>query len=215
MANYKNKHKAWDVSKASGKYLQRSAPTKEELPSILIVCEGAKTEPLYFESFRVPSLRLAILPAGRKHISVVEMAVEELAKDDDYDQVWCVFDRDKDPRDKGDVQKFNEAMSLAEKHNFEVAYSNDAFELWYLLHFIFFDSQISRKDYIKKLNTHMEGGYVKNDPNIFAKLESNLDTAIKNARRLYANAEGISPADADPSTTVFKLVEELRKYSRE
>jgi hypothetical protein len=209
-----NKHKAWNRSQKSGRYLSRPAASKEELPSILIVCEGAKTEPLYFESFRVPSLRLAIIPAGRKHLSVVEMAIRELEKDSDYEQVWCVFDRDKNLRNKTDIQNFNSALSLAETNNFKVAYSNDAFELWYLLHFIFFDSQISRKDYIKKLDTYIKGGYVKNDPDIYTKLESKLDVAIKNAKKLYKNAEGISPVNADPSTTVFKLVEELRKYSR-
>ena len=47
-----------------------------------------------------------------------------------YDQSWVVFDKDDNP-DK----TFNDAIALAQKENFHVAYSNQAFEYWFLLHF--------------------------------------------------------------------------------
>ena len=53
------------------------------------------------------------------------------------DFVWIVFDRDRSDKDDEDIGKainFNGALTKAKKHNFEVAYSNDAFELWLLLH---------------------------------------------------------------------------------
>lgn len=47
-----------------------------------------------------------------------------------YDQAWCVFDRDSFSADD-----FNSAIRKAEAAGFHVAYTNEAFELWYLLHF--------------------------------------------------------------------------------
>ena len=65
-----------------------------------------------------------------------------------FDRVWVVFDRD-------DFNDFNEAIALAERKGYKAAWSNEAFELWYLLHFIYLDTAISRADYIKKLENEI------------------------------------------------------------
>ena len=43
---------------------------------------------------------------------------------------WCVFDCD-DNKDS----ELQAAISYSEKHGYKIAYSNPAFEYWYLLHF--------------------------------------------------------------------------------
>ena len=48
----------------------------------------------------------------------------------DGDQLWCVFDCD-DNKDS----ELQAAISYSEKHGYKIAYSNPAFEYWYLLHF--------------------------------------------------------------------------------
>lgn len=48
----------------------------------------------------------------------------------DGDQLWCVFDCD-DNKDS----ELQAAILYAEKHGYKIAYSNPAFEYWYLLHF--------------------------------------------------------------------------------
>jgi predicted metalloprotease with PDZ domain len=53
-----------------------------------------------------------------------------LAQQGKYDQLWCVFDKD----DFND-NDYNAAIQIAEVNNFEVAYSNQSFEYWFLLHF--------------------------------------------------------------------------------
>ncbi len=54
----------------------------------------------------------------------------QLRDEGDYDQVWCVFDRD-------DLlpRQISEALHYAQQGAIRVAFSNQAFELWYLLHF--------------------------------------------------------------------------------
>lgn len=196
--------KAWQRGSAV-----RKVAVRDPRPRILIVCEGVQTEPNYFLGFRLTNVVLKIEPAGAQHKTVVEKAIEMKSADGDYSEVWCVFDRDKHISGR-DKQIFNEAMLLAEQNGISIAYSNDAFELWYLLHFAYYQTAILRSDYIVKLKELMPDGYKKNDPLMYQKLEDKMDDAIKHARKLHQQWGGESPEKADPSTTVYLLVERLR-----
>jgi hypothetical protein len=203
--------KAWN---RYGQYGGRRTNHLEVRQRFLIVCEGAKTEPNYFEGFRVPKdIVVDIQPGAGVHISVVREAItrrDDAA--DDYDQVWCVFDRDKDGANPSDAQNFNEALRLATANNIKVAYTNDAFELWYLLHFNYHDTAMHRHDYISKLNDLVDGGYQKNDPSVYEKLEGKMGIATRNAKKLLSQYSPSAPEHDDPSTTVHLLVEQLRLY---
>lgn len=204
--------KAWD--RTSGRRrggLRRRTAVRDERPRILIVCEGEKTEPNYFKGFRLTNVRLEIDPAKSQHYSAVQHTIDILKTDDDYEEVWCVFDRDKHISNPGDLALFNSAMDLARRNKINVAYSNDAFELWYLLHFNYYDMQLSRADYIVKLNELISEGYKKNDTAMYSKLEDKMSVAIRNAKKLYNASDKTNPGNADPSTTVFILVEKLNK----
>ncbi len=108
--------------------LERNEPNKIEKPTILIVCEGENTEPSYFRQFRLSSATIKAVGEGYNTISLVQRAVA-LAQEKKYDQVWCVFDKD-----DFSANDFNNAIVLAENNNFGVAYSNQAFEYWIILH---------------------------------------------------------------------------------
>jgi len=200
---------AWNRTRNS----ERKVAVKNILPKILIVSEGEKTEPLYFDGFRVPTVDLKIVPGSRIHVSVVRLAMR-LKNKTAYDEVWCVFDRDKNPKNRRDLEQFNEAIRLAKANKIKIAYSNDAFELWYLLHFTYMKSAIGRHDYITKLNKYLIKKYEKNDPEMYDILEDRMDIAIRNARRLFDYYDKENPAHNDPCTTVFKLVERLKEFSR-
>jgi len=180
----------------------------------LIVCEGERTEPNYFEGFRVPKDVVIDIESGAgMHVSVVKEAIQRRNEArDEYDQVWCVFDRDKEKENPRNAQNFNEALRLAKDEGISVAYTNDAFELWYLLHFNYHDTAIDRHDYITKLNRLLPGGYKKNDSTMFDKLADKMDVATRNARKLLAQYDPSVPERDDPSTTVHLLVEALRSY---
>ncbi len=195
---------------SSTSYTQRRVDTREPFPRFLIVCEGEKTEPHYFKSFRVSSVVVEIAGIGLNTLKLVQKAIQ-LKGRDDYDQVWCVFDRDVFP-----AQDFNDAITLAAQEGIRTAYSNEAFELWYMLHFDYLNTAISRVDYITKLEQRIGRKYAKNSREMYALLESLQATAISNARNLMtANGHpSSSPASDNPSTTVHLLVEELRKYIR-
>jgi len=144
-------------------YSPRKVDTREVRQRFLIVCEGEKTEPNYFRNFRVPKnvAEIDVQGLGENPSKLVQSA-KELKEQEDYDQVWCVFDRD-----SWTVEDFNNAIKNAKAQGFKIAYSNEAFELWYVLHFEFLNTGIPRKDYLRKLTSLLDRAYQKNSETIY------------------------------------------------
>ena len=208
--------------------LERGSATITERPTILIVCEGENTEPSYFRQFKLSSATIESVGEGYNTLSLVERAVQ-IAKEKSFDQVWCVFDADPKPDNPKQAQNFNKAIKLAEKNKFGIAYSNQAFEYWIIIHFI--DHQggcMNRSDYNDKINKLLtpfgltyEGESSKIiTEEIFEVLDgidkkTNIERkrlAITRAQRNYDHFDHSNPANEESSTTVFRLVEELLKF---
>jgi hypothetical protein len=189
-------------------YHRRLVGVRELVKRFLIVCEGEKTEPNYFRSFRVPKEIIDIQGRGENTLDLVRSAIE-IRNQGSYDQVWCVFDRDSFP-----AQNFNNALYLAQQHDIRVAYSNEAFEIWYLLHFHYYHTALARRDYYVKLSELLGHSYKKNSDTIYMELESLQQNAIEHAKRLLDEYSPPDPCHDNPSTTVHLLVEELNKYIR-
>ncbi|MGI2905687.1 RloB family protein [Tolypothrix sp. VBCCA 56010] len=189
-------------------YNERKVNTREIRQRFLIVCEGEKTEPNYFKSFRVPKnvAEVNVQGLGKNPSKLVESA-KELNKQDDYDQVWCVFDRNSWTR-----EDFNNAIKNANDQGFKVAYSNEAFELWYVLHFEFINTGIPRSDYLRKLTYLIGRTYQKNSETIYDDLLEKQSIAIRHAENLLKQYDPHIPAEDNPSTTVHLLVQELNKF---
>jgi hypothetical protein len=192
-------------------FTSRREQTKKPRKAFLIVCEGSKTEPHYFESFRLPRDVFDIEGCGANTESVVKVAIR-LAKEKSYDEVWCVFDRDSFKK-----QQVNTAILSAETAGFKVAFSNESFELWYVLHFGYLDVAQNRHQYCSALSKHMGCKYEKNSEQMYEKLLSLQKDAIKNAKRLANTVSNSSWANRIPYTGVYLLVEalnkEMKKYS--
>ena len=189
----------------------RRSPGFEPFKRILLVCEGKETEPNYFEGLiadeRLPSVKVKIEPAAGNTLSVVQRAVE-LKKVDNFDEAWAIFDKDDHPS-----SRFNDAFQLAAQERICIAYSNEAFELWFLLHFNLLTSALHRDMFFSKLNGYISGGYKKNDKHIFSKLKKHTNIAIKNAEKLIENHMdqngNLNPLKDNPSTSVHELVRKL------
>lgn len=194
------------VNQQSGIALRR-VNTRQVRQRFLIVCEGERTEPNYFRAFRVPSLVVMVEGVARQALQLVNKALE-LREAGDYDQIWCVFDRDDVPQDQ-----FNEAIARAERLNLHVAYSNQAFELWYLLHFHYYNTGITRGDYKQRLSDELSKKYEKNDETMYDTLLLRQSHALKHAHNLLAQYNPRRPGDDNPSTTVHLLVAALNEHS--
>jgi len=93
----------------------------------------------------------------------------------------------------------------------QVAYSNEAFELWYLLHFCYLNSGMSRNHYQQRLERYLGHEYHKNSNTIYNELLPRQLEAIRNAKNLLAQYNPPNPANDNPSTTVHVLVERLNR----
>jgi hypothetical protein len=85
------------------------------------------------------------------------------------------------------------------------------FEIWYLLHYNYIDAGFSRTQYQAKLTELMKVAYQKNAPDMYKRLQKRQYIALQNAQKLYNRKiqTGTPPAQQNPVTTVFKLVERL------
>ena len=175
-------------AKASKK---RKENVREKLVRFLIVCEGTKTEPHYFEALiknYISTVReVTIEGEGRATVALVDRTLEikqELERKNamSFDRVWVVFDKD-------DFDDFNDAIKKANKLGFHSAWTNEAFELWYYLHF----------------------EYKKGNPDIYSLLQQygREDLAKRFAQQLRGLYTGTDYAAHKPCTMVDKLVEEL------
>lgn len=115
----------------------------------IIFCEDGAVEPAYFELFKRNDLQISVMGNSKQHHAQIDLITEyfrkgdligvdkygrEFLKIDDGAQVWCVFDRDKEPNDGKDTA-FNDSIITANSKGINTAWSNDDFELWILLHF--------------------------------------------------------------------------------
>jgi len=180
---------------------------------ILIVCEGAKTEPNYFRRFPVADVvDIEVVGAGRNTDSLVELAIKlrDKAETDErsFNEIWCVFDRD-----SFTAQNFNRARQIAQNEHIRTATSNEAFELWYLLHFNFCDAGISRGTYAERLNRVLGQRYAKNMPNIYELILDRQSAAIRNATTLLNRYSPWNPESHNPSTNVHMLVQRMNELA--
>lgn len=197
---------------------------------IFIFCGGEQTEPNYFESFKTiiennaiyrNVVKIEIFKEPLDTIRILNKAIEYVKTNDILKgDVWCVFDKDDFP-----AQDFNNAILKASSLNvpnslinYQIAWSNECIELWFLLHFCYYTVNNGRKDYIHKLNEYFAGTkirkYEKNDKTVFNTLLSlgNPKNAIVNANKLLSLHKDKMPASSVPCTTVHKLVESLAVY---
>ena len=191
---------------------------------VLIVCEGEKTEPNYFRSFSMMKNSSGLVyevfcdGGGINTVQVVDKAIEMKDKaikpDNPYDSVWAVFDKD-----SFNANDFNSAIKKAEAHGIGCAWSNEAFELWYIYHFDARCTALSRSEYkniiTKRVNAagYKSGKtpykYKKNDPQMRSVLRKCLCNEKEAIRRAQAQASSFSDKryhTHNPCTMVYKLV---------
>lgn len=198
--------------------------SKRQAPAnYLIVCEGKKTEPNYFNGLKrkinerygnkvdvlIPNID--VKGTGMNTTSLVKYTQKTVNHANKvYGQVWVVFDKD----DYNDEQ-FD---STIKNCDYNVAWSNPNFELWLLAHFKKVNRYISKDDVLQELSKEFQkkglGDYTKNDINIFDKVtsEGKLHTAIKNCEYMEELNKDGQASQRNPMTKVYKIVDELKEY---
>ena len=187
---------------------------------ILIVCEGTKTEPNYFEAFKTLNGGTIVYDIDLRGLrqnttDVVDKAIELKSKGD-YDRVWAVFDKD-----SFSANKFNGAIIKAQNNGIGCAWSNEAFELWYLYHFMNRVTAMSRTEYKRAISEAVNNSpqcknrkvyeYAKNDKDNYRIMTTygSMENAIRFAEAKSCDYTDQRYATHNPCTMVFKLVRQL------
>jgi hypothetical protein len=195
---------------------RRRGPQREPYDSVLIVCEGGKTEPQYLDglkhAFKLSSANIRVTSAdGTDPVSIVRFAERLVNREGGYDRIYCVFDRD-------GHSNFPQAIGLIRQLAYQPIVSWPCFEIWVLLHFVYSTapyngagSQSACDLVVREVKKHF-AGYAKGHRGIYGNLESKIDDAIVHAKRLVQH--NTSTNSYNPSTAMHELVDYLRKLKQ-
>lgn len=204
--------------------LKRKRSKSAGYDRLLIVCEGKKTEPLYFTEIRqFYRLRSTNVQIYHSEIGTCPVQVVQYAQDlfetgnahlgilcHAFEKVYAVFDRD-------EHLKYHKALKAAEKLNgkmrndekqpviFKAIPSVPNFELWLLLHFREVLDPIHRHDVLSTLKIDLPG-YEKGQDGHFKQTMDRLPQAFNRADRLRAL---YTAYDDNPYTDIDELVKIL------
>ncbi len=220
---------------------KRAINDRDMVNDVLIACEDSVSSPTYFRMIidqlikakKITQDSIVIVPHdGSTHPTGVLKNLKNYKNQygktyKDFEHKWIVIDRDIAIVNAGGhtAQDFNNAIENAKNKrkdlNVDIAYANDSFELWYLLHFEYRTTAIIRDDIvqqvIKKLREVEPHKFASLDKDnikqanyaklIFETLQNSQLTAINNANRLLNSyGENHNPEADNPSTTIHRLV---------
>lgn len=141
----------------------------DNLQTFLIFCEDETSEYEYFKFFETEVIKINVFPNQKNSIENVIKAITYCKINNIIDaennviegfEIWCVYDRDifiNDPNFAETKMKFNIASLTAELHKINLAWSNDSFELWILLHLaeiVELENFMHRDDYYRFLEEY-------------------------------------------------------------
>ena len=207
---------------------RKKASVPLNMRSCLIMTEGTETEPNYFKGL------VALIKETKKIegvVNVVELndveiqgvgrSTTELLKETEkyvsrsrniYQEIWLVFDKD-------DFKDFDDAIISAQKEGYKVAWSNECFEYWLLLHFQYLDTALTRAQLKEKLDDKLKdtvlGGYSKSCDLWKVITKNEVQVAIRNAKKRMQSFymdKSMKYSEYNPGTYVYALVEMLFAY---
>jgi hypothetical protein len=204
----------------SAKGLQRRTARRDPYAKVLIVCEGEKTEPHYFQDLRnhygLNTANIEVCgECGSDPNSVLQFAKQRYREEKDagdaFDQVFCVLDKDTHTN-------YDEALraiaTVTPRDTFIAMNSVPCFEYWLLLHYVYSTRPYSAlpgnsagNQVLSQLRGYLPD-YEKGTDNIFALLLDQLEFAKNNAARSLREAQA-SGTD-NPSTRIHELVSFLQ-----
>jgi hypothetical protein len=202
--------------------LRRKKPTRPPYDRILVVCEGKKTEPNYFEEIRmearIPAIHVYVLPSGfgTQPSRVVEFAVATFKETKGFEKVFAVFDRDDHPS-YVDAVKRVESLDGKLKNDenehvvFKAIVSVPSFELWLLLHYVDIQAFHHRDIVLHRLRAYIPN-YEKGNDGLYTLTQGMLPIATKRAEHLRTRFSRLPGEEA--YTDVDELVSVLRSLTR-
>jgi len=197
----------------------RTPGDKDKILSILIVTEDSVTEPTYFQDFCAPRNlgSVDVVPSPDPDpVTLADHALDLYPGDDEYDRLYCVFDRDTHSGFESAVDDLRRASTS--EHPIHCIYSVPCFEYWVLLHFelmgplrYYSGSGSPCAGVVDDIesNSHITD-YASVKTNIYEETKSNLDTALQNSKTRWGQHGRRGYDERQPRTRIHKLIEDLR-----
>ncbi len=191
--------------------LKRAQARRDSYDTVLIVCEGEKTEPNYFKELRndlqlsTANIEITGDTSGSSPLNVVDFGLKNLKE---YDRIFCVFDKNRHSNYRQALDKIR-GRRLPKGHTIRAITSVPCFEFWILLHLTkttknFDTGQGSICGQVIHDVKAFLPGYSKGSSGIYQQLKERLPKAIKHAREVARHCVG---ANTDhPSTKIHELV---------
>lgn len=212
--------------------LQRPLRIKKYKYLYLVICEDENTEKVYFQSFqvRIPkeTIFLEAVGTGLDPLGLVRRAIQEKIRLEELsgravDAVWLVFDKDDADLNEAKITRFQEAFALADLMGFKVAYSNEVFELWLLLHLTDLNpaQSIPRREIYERLESQIRSVpgyenfiYIHGDQSVLQVISEIGDeqAALHRSAQLIAFHKGKDPIICNPITYVSDLIIDLYSW---
>ncbi len=157
--------------------------------------------------------RIVIRVLKSKTDKLVEACKKQWAADPQYRQPWIIFDRDQ-------VVNFNDIIENAKQEEINVGWSNPCIEIWFDAYFgkmhNYQDSVSCCEKYGNTFKHKTGQEYKKSSSKIYDLLtrygDETLAINIAQKRHEQYLKDGIDkPSAMCPCTTIYKLVEEIRK----
>jgi hypothetical protein len=203
------------VSKATNalqEQLRRRRGERDLKKRFLIVCEDCKSAPNYFaalikdQNLSAASIKVCDSKGNTQPIQVVRAAIhrkkaaeEEYSGTEPFDQVWCTIDGDYGAA-------INNARTLAQANQINLAISTMCFEYWVLLHFE--DTAVAAVDcdgIISSLKAHYPE-YSKGDCD-FSDIVPNARIASERAK--MGRRKNELPENQNPCSDVYLLIDAI------
>lgn len=201
---------------------RRRVKLREPYDVVLIVCEGAKTEPNYFKELknrlRLSNANISICgkECGTDPLSIVDFALQKQKENYEYDRVFCVFDKDRHNTYRPALDKIR---SQPKKINIEAVNSVPCFEYWLLLHY-----RDATRPYQAGGNNSICGQVVRDLREYISRYNKGMVNSLEltyhavgdairyaESRERFCNEDGTD----NPSTKVHHLVTYLQNVKRD
>lgn len=231
------------------------------LRTFIIFCEDEHHECLYFQSFEksVSNLKINAVPNVRsKKLNLnatIDTCVQKGLMGFEHNRyiiipgttehIWCVYDRDMESTIWTDIKPqehidFDTAIMAGERAGLKIAWSNDVFELWLLLHFEevqaesilhrnyvydrltdIFKNQLPKDEEMEELTANDSFNYKRNMKRrerfigqVIPQLTVRLDDAIARAKKLEHSFNSSKEFhQRNPCTMVHHLVMEIMQIT--
>jgi hypothetical protein len=194
----------------------RRRPIREPYDSVLIVCEGGKTEPNYLNDLRtdhrLSNANIRITSSnGTDPLSIVRFT-EAILTRERFDRAYCVFDRDSHANYEQALQTIQNSAN-GRAGVLRAMTSVPCFEIWLLLHFGYSAAPFNGTgrdsacdNVVRELKKHI-AEYEKGLRGLYERVSPKTQQAIVHGNRLAAH--NLQTRSSNPATLMHELVQYL------